>query len=94
MKQHGLLVPVNEGRRRAKEKSGVHEQLEAAEKQRLSDDCCRHRQVHRVADVSVEPANHESLRRRYRRGCPSTLGDEPDEGSNQDYRSDDRQDES
>lgn len=94
MKKDGLLVPVDEGRRRAKEKGGVREQLKSAEKQRLSDDRCRHRQVHRVPDVSIEPADDESLRGRDRRGCSSTLGNEPGEGSNQYRRPDDYQHES
>jgi ribosomal protection tetracycline resistance protein len=65
--QRRLLVPVDERSNSGCERRGVQEQDRLAEHERLSDDRGRDRQVHRIADVPVEPAHDEALGRDDRR---------------------------
>ncbi len=58
----------------------VYENTHAAEQEALARDQRHHSQVHRVADVTIEPGDHEALGWQGRRRSAETLDGEPREG--------------
>jgi hypothetical protein len=75
-------APRGSGRRRTRPRPrgrGVEQEAELAQQQRLAGDGGESRQVHRIADVAVEPADHQPLGRGDRRRRAQALHDEPHE---------------
>jgi hypothetical protein len=74
-----FLVAEDERGHRCGHDPGVDDQQEARERARLPENDRQDRQVHGVADVAIETADNEAVRRCHRRGCAGAFPDEPAE---------------
>ncbi|HZR53163.1 MAG TPA: MFS transporter [Streptosporangiaceae bacterium] len=77
--EHGFLVKADERAHGQRHRRRVAEQGDTAENDCLASDRGDHGQVHRVADVTVQAAHHQSFGRSYRSRRTAALGHEPGE---------------
>src|SRR5215216_2848440 len=87
----GFLVPADECCGDQPEGCSVHQQTELAQEQPLTDDGRQYGHIHGVADIAIQPADDQALRRGDRRWCPEAFYDETYERLNQHDQSCDEQ---
>jgi hypothetical protein len=78
--QSRLLVPVDKGGDGESETRRVEEKDGLTQHQALPHDGEAHSQIHRVADISVQPTDDKLFRRGKRSRRPEALEDEPSKG--------------
>ena len=89
--QHGLFVDDDEQEESGPQDRAVLEHRDAPEQQALARDQRRDCDVHRIADVAIEPGDDEALGRHHGRRCAEALQREASERIEQDGQPGDNQ---
>lgn len=82
--QRRFFIKKNKSKKSQPNNKSVFQQAHAAKQQSLAEVQERHGNIHRIADITIQPGNHESLGRTNRCGRPQSLVCETSEGVEKD----------